>query len=305
MSAPFADRLHLAVERTGTPIVVGLDPHLGQLPDEYEVARDPSAPRAERAAAVEAFLLEVIDLCAGVVPAVKPQAAFFEVLGADGVAAFERIVAASKRAGLLVVGDVKRGDIGSTAAAYAEATLSGAEREHMCDAATVNAYLGGDSVAPFVDACRTSGGGLYVLVRTSNPGGQDLQTLQLASGGNVAEHMARSVATWGADLVGESGWSSVGAVVGATHPGELGALRALMPHTPLLLPGYGAQGGTAEGLKPAFDAQGQGALVNSSRGILFAHRKAAPGTAWKDASAAAIAAMKDDLASVRGDKPAR
>ena len=160
MSAPFADRLHGAVEATGTPIVVGLDPHLALLPDEYAVARDAGAPRAERAAAMERFLLEIVDLCAGAVPAVKPQAAFFEVLGADGVAAFERVVAAAKVAGLLVIGDVKRGDIGSTAAAYAEACLSGAERSHMCDAATVNPYLGSDSITPFVDACRAADAGI-------------------------------------------------------------------------------------------------------------------------------------------------
>lgn len=298
MSAAYADRLHRAVEATGTPIVVGLDPHLSRLPDEFAVARDASAPRAERAAAVERFLLEVVDLCAGQVPAVKPQAAFFEVLGADGVAAFERVVAAAKAAGLLVIGDVKRGDIGSTAAAYAEACLSGADRAHMCDAATVNPYLGGDSITPFVDACREADGGLYVLVRTSNPGGADLQSLELASGGNVAEHMARSVARWGSDLVGETGWSSVGAVVGATHPAELGALRELMPRTPLLLPGYGAQGGTAEGLAAAFTDGPHGALVNSSRGILFAHAKDGSGGHWKDASANALAAMREDLASL-------
>ena len=144
------------------------------------------------------------DLCAGAVPAVKPQAAFFEVLGADGVAAFERVVAAAKSAGLLVIGDVKRGDIGSTAAAYAEACLSGAERGHMCDAATVNPYLGSDSITPFVDACRAADAGIYVLVRTSNPGGADLQALELAEGGSVAEHMARAVAGWGAELVGRA-----------------------------------------------------------------------------------------------------
>ena len=296
MSTPFADRLHGAVEATGTPIVVGLDPHLTLLPEEDAVARDAGAPRAERAAAMERFLLEIVDLCAGAVPAVKPQAAFFEVLGADGFAAFERVVAAAKGAGLLVIGDVKRGDIGSTAAAYAEACLSGAERSHMCDAATVNPYLGSDSITPFVDACRAADAGIYVLVRTSNPGGADLQALELADGGNVAEHMARAVAAWGADLVGESGWSSVGAVVGATHPAELGVLRELMPRAPLLLPGYGAQGGTAEGLAAAFSDGPHGALVNSSRGILFAHAKDASGGHWKDASARAIAAMREDLA---------
>ncbi len=298
---PFGDRLHDAVERVGNPCVVGLDPHLAHLPDEYAVARDPSASRAERARAIGDFLCEIIDAAAGKVPAVKPQSAFFEVFGADGVAEFERVVAASKDAGLLVIGDVKRGDIGSTAAAYAQAFLRGIEGQDprtLCDSITVNPYLGSDSVAPIVDECRATGGGMYVLVRTSNPSSAEFQALSTegCEGGPalLADRVAGAVERWGQDLVGDSGWSSVGAVVGATHPDELARLRRLMPQTPLLLPGYGAQGAGAADIVGGFGDGLQGALVNSSRGILFAGKNQ-PEKHWKDAAAGAMDAMAAEL----------
>lgn len=298
---PFGDRLHDAVEQAGNPCVVGLDPHLALLPEEYAVARDPSASRAERARAIGDFLCEIIDAAAGRVPAVKPQSAFFEVFGADGVAEFERVVAASKDAGLLVIGDVKRGDIGSTAAAYAQAFLRGIEGQDprtLCDSITVNPYLGSDSVAPIIDECKATGGGMYVLVRTSNPSSADFQALS-AKGAEgetalVADHVARAVERWGQDLLGDSGWSSVGAVVGATHPEELARLRHLMPRTPLLLPGYGAQGAGAKDVVGGFQDGLHGALVNSSRGILFAGTQE-PEKHWKDAAAGAMDAMATEL----------
>lgn len=308
--APYADRLHAAVERTQNPSVVGLDPHLALLPDEFAIARDPGASRSERAAAIQEFLLGIIDVAADKVPAVKPQSAFFEVFGADGVAAFEEVVAASKDAGLLVIGDVKRGDIGSTAAAYAEAFLTGpaAEvddqgsapwaRRYLCDAATVNPYLGSDSITPFTAACETAGAGLYILVRTSNPSSAELQTLSVdGSTESVADRVATMVAGWGQDLVGESGWSSIGAVVGATHPDELTRLRLAMPKTPLLLPGYGAQGASAKDIKGGFSGGLHGALVNSSRGILYAGRQR-PDLHWKDAAAEAMDEMAKELRAV-------
>lgn len=297
MTQNFADRLTRAVEKAGNPIVVGLDPHLALLPDEFKVARDPRATREERAEAVVSFLTEIIDACAGRVPAVKPQSAFFEVLGADGVRAFERVVQIAKAAGLLVIGDVKRGDIGSTAAAYAQACLAGPETEIMCDAATVNPYLGTDSVQPFLEACSQAGAGIYVLARTSNPSSAEFQTLHVGGETTLVEHVADAIARWGKGLVGESGWSSVGAVVGATHPDELRRLRERMPQTPFLIPGYGAQGGRASDIKGAFDESGlHGALVNSSRGILFAWQKDAEAH-WKDAAVRAIDAMRADLSS--------
>lgn len=297
MTQNFADRLASAVEKAGNPIVVGLDPHLALLPDEFKVVRDPLATRAERAEAVVSFLTEIIDACAGRVPAVKPQSAFFEVLGADGVRAFERVVQIAKAAGLLVIGDVKRGDIGSTAAAYAQACLAGPETEIMCDAATVNPYLGTDSIQPFLDACGQAGAGIYVLARTSNPSSAEFQTLDVGGESTLVDHVADAISRWGKGLVGESGWSSVGAVVGATHPSELRRLRERMPQTPFLIPGYGAQGGTAADIAGAFDESGlHGALVNSSRGILFAWQKDSQAH-WKDAAIRAIEAMRADLSS--------
>ncbi len=298
---PFGDRLHDAVERAGNPCVVGLDPHLALLPEEFAAARDPEAPRRERARAIGDFLCGIIDAAAGKVPAVKPQSAFFEVFGADGVAEFERVVAASKDAGLLVIGDVKRGDIGSTAAAYAQAFLRGIEGQDprtLCDSITVNPYLGTDSVAPIIDECKGTGGGMYVLVRTSNPSSAEFQALPTGAAGAetapLADRVAAAVDHWGQDLRGASGWSSVGAVVGATHPEELARLRRLMPNTPLLLPGYGAQGAGASDIVGGFQSGLQGALVNSSRGILFAGKQQ-PEKHWKDAAAGAMDAMAAEL----------
>lgn len=306
-AATYSDRLHAAVERTQNPSVVGLDPHLNLLPDEFAVARDASAPRAERAAALRDFLMGIVDVAANKVPAVKPQSAFFEVFGADGVAAFEDVVAASKDAGMLVIGDVKRGDIGSTAAAYAESFLTGpagdvdesgtapSARRHLCDAATVNPYLGSDSITPFLTACDRAKAGIYVLVRTSNPSSAEFQTLGLeGSDDRLADRVASAVRDWGAGQVGEHGWSSIGAVVGATHPDELVRLREQMPNTPFLLPGYGAQGASAEDIRGGFSNGLHGALVNSSRGILFAGRKRSD-LHWKDAASEAMDEMAKEL----------
>jgi len=303
-TTPFADRLHGAVEACGAPIVVGLDPHLDRLPEPFgAVARDRARPRAERARAVGDFLVEAIAIAEGQVPAVKPQSAFFELFGADGVRELERVTRAAHDAGLLVIGDVKRGDIGSTARAYAAAALTGldgrADRGELFDAATVNPYLGDDSIQPFLDACAASGGGLYVLVRTSNPSSADLQTLEVAGrdGARVCDVVADQVAGWGDTRVGECGWSSIGAVVGATHSDELARLRERMPRTPLLLPGYGAQGASAADVRGAFTDGPHGALVNSSRGILFAGDGAGD---WRAATRDAIARMADDLAGALG-----
>ena len=307
--APYADRLHAAVERTQNPVVVGLDPHLALLPSEFAIARDPAASRAERAGALREFLLGIVEVAAGRVPAVKPQSAFFEVFGADGVQAFEEVTAAAKEAGLLVIGDVKRGDIGSTAAAYAEAFLTGpglgpagkAEpapawaQAYLCDAATVNPYLGSDSITPFVAACEAASAGLYVLVRTSNPSSAEFQALTVeGSEDTLADRVADAVDGWGAEVMGECGWSSIGAVVGATHPKQLSELRRRMPKTPLLLPGYGAQGASAKDIRGGFADGLHGALVNSSRGILYAGAKR-PDKHWKDAAREAMDDMAQEL----------
>jgi orotidine-5'-phosphate decarboxylase len=289
MSPNYADRLDEAVSRTGNACLVGLDPHAALLPEPYAAART-SRSRAERAAAAADFLCEVVDLVAGRVPAVKPQSALFEIHGADGAAAWERVVRTARAAGLLVIGDVKRGDIDSTSRAYASAFLEESSAgDARCDAITVNPFLGTDSVKPFLDACERTGAGLYVLVRTSNPGGA---LFQEHGDPPLYLRVADAVVEWGRGLVGRSGLSSVGAVVGATHPDELALLRARMPRTPFLIPGYGAQGAGASEVAGGFLPGGRGALVNSSRGILFAWREPRfAGRPWKDASRAALEEM--------------
>ena len=291
----FVDRLDAAVREKSSPCLLGLDPHLSLLPDEFAIARDPKAARSARAEAVADFLCELTDLCADRVAVVKPQSAFFEVLGADGAAAWERVVSHAHSRGLLVIGDVKRGDIASTAAAYATAFLEGSgntEDPALCDAITVNPFLGSDTLDPFIEVAKRTNKGLYVLVRTSNPGSSDLQEHgEPPLVHKLCEHVTR----WGADMVGECGLSSVGAVVGATHAEALAELRARLPHTPLLLPGFGAQGAGPEDVKPGFSAGLSGAVVNSSRGIAFAYRKEG-GSDWR---AAADRAMDEMLHGLR------
>jgi len=295
----FADRLDAALERVRTPALVGIDPHLELLPEPFAVARDARAPRAERAAAVEAFGKQLVDLVAGKVAAVKPQSAFFELLGADGARAWENVVAHARAAGLLVIGDVKRSDIASTAAAYATAFLEGlpgTPHDALCDAITLSPYLGSDTLEPFVRACARSDGGLFVLVRTSNARSGEFQE---HGEPHLCERVADAVAHLGAELVGECGYSSVGAVVGATHPVELVNLRGRMPRAVLLLPGYGAQGASARDVRAAFTDPARpwrGALVNSSRGVAFAWREARhAGRSWQDATRHALETMLGEL----------
>ena len=303
MTSNFADRLDAAVARAGNPCLIGLDPHPQLLPDEFAAART-STSRAERAAAAADFLCEIVDVASGRVPAVKPQSALFEVHGPEGAAAWERVVRAARASDLLVIGDVKRGDIDSTARAYATAFLEGAYAadDARCDAITINPYLGTDSVQPFLDACSRTGAGVYVLVRTSNPGGG---VFQEHGDPPLYLRVADAVVEWGRSLVGRSGLSSVGAVVGATHPGELALLRARMPATPFLIPGYGAQGAGAADVLGGFLPGGRGALVNSSRGILFAWREPRfAGRHWKDATRAALDEMIAALPAAAATAPA-
>jgi len=238
------------------PIVIGLDPRLDALPQSIL----PDAAPAQR---IVEFYRQTLPVLAQHAPCVKPNIAFFECFGADGYRAYEQTCALAHGHGLLVVGDVKRGDIGSTAAAYAEGHFA------IADALTVHPYLGSDSVAPFLTACHPDRGGhaVFVLVRTSNPGARDFQDL-LVDGEPLCDRVARAVNAWGADLPRAEGYSPVGAVVGATWPQELARLRALLPHSWLLLPGVGAQGAKVEDLDAAFDERGLGALVNQSRGVM-------------------------------------
>jgi orotidine-5'-phosphate decarboxylase len=260
----FADRLAEAVRRKSSQLVVGLDPVLTQLPDEVRGGSD--------AASFERFCCGIVDAVVEHAVAVKPQSAFFEALGADGVRAFEHVCDYARAAGLLVIADVKRGDIGSTARAYAAAFIEPrGDAPALADSMTVNAYLGGDSVEPFLDACRVAGAGLFCLVKTSNPGGADVQDVTLADGRPLWEHVAGLVDAWGRGLVGEHGLSAVGAVVGATFPQEVAQARTLMPHAVLLLPGVGAQGGAPADLAGAFSSGAASALVSASRSVIYAH----------------------------------
>jgi orotidine-5'-phosphate decarboxylase len=254
---PFGDRLAGLVEARETQIVLGLDP-------------DPAKLWPQAGGDVAAHCRAVIDAAGPACVAVKPQVACFERLGVPGWQALEQTIAHARAAGLLVLADAKRGDIDISARRYAEAFLAPGGLE--ADALTVSPYLGADSLEPFADAARAAGAGLFVLVRTSNPGAADLQDLELAGGGRVWERAAGIV-----DSLGEpgaaSGLSEVGAVVGATAPEHLARARELMPHAVFLLPGIGAQGGRVEDLAPAFAPGRAGGLVTSSRSIVFAYEK--------------------------------
>ncbi|MBW3004325.1 orotidine-5'-phosphate decarboxylase, partial [Candidatus Woesearchaeota archaeon] len=275
---------------------VGIDPRLGPIPEEIK-ERAINLYGNTIAGVVHAyreFCYGVVDAVADIAPVAKPQFAFFEKLGAAGFALAEDVVQHAQDHGLLVITDAKRNDIGSTAEAYADAFLGRTELFDGqtvpvvdADAMTVNAYLGTDGVKPFVKRCADFDKGIFCLVKTSNPSSGELQDLEAKFAGNtlrIYEHMARLVDAWGQELRGESGYSSVGAVTGATYPEHLGVLRELMPHAILLIPGYGAQGGTADDVPPGFNPDGLGAIVNSSRGVIFAYTKDEyKNMNWKDA----------------------
>lgn len=294
----FADRLHAAIRSKRTAAVVGLDPRWDQLPQSFRH----SDSHAYRAVAYESFCREVIEIVAPVVPAVKPQSAFFEECGPLGAVALERVIRAARNAGLLVICDAKRGDIGTTAEAYAAAYLAGEDPDaapFAADALTINPYMGLDTLQPFIDRAKAVRGGLYTLVRTSNPGARDFQDRE-TDGSSLFLHIARCVENLSHDLALEEGYGLLGAVVGATYPAELQQLRVEMPHVPLLVPGYGSQGGTSADVASAFDAEGLGAVVNNSRGILFGFRKGKLAeefgeSRWQDAVAAATRHMIADL----------
>lgn len=273
----YIERLHERIRTTRTTALVGLDPRWNQLPTPIKEKALGLGGNTwtQRAAAYEEFCYRVIDVVAPLVPAVKPQSAFFEDCGPAGVQALANVIAYARKAGLIVICDAKRGDIGSTAEAYAAAYLAGASPESApfaADALTVNPYMGLDTLESFVNRCLQVGGGLYVLVRTSNPGARDFQD-RMTDEEFLYTAVAKQVEAISARHAGSSSYGPIGAVVGATYPEELNTLRQVMPHVPLLVPGYGSQGGTSQDVAGAFDPQGFGALVNSSRGILFAFQK--------------------------------
>ncbi|HEY3365619.1 MAG TPA: orotidine-5'-phosphate decarboxylase [Symbiobacteriaceae bacterium] len=281
MSEPnFADRVCRAVKLKRSHAVVGLDPVLTRIPG---FIREEAAGRYGQTAKGASYALLkfnqlVIDAVSDQTALVKPQSAFYEAYGYHGVEAFWETVKYARSKGLVVIADAKRGDIGSTAEAYAAAFFghpnpldSWEDPELWADSLTVNPYLGSDGLVPFVQRCKARGTGLFVLVKTSNPSSGELQDQELFSGETVAAQVCKLVTHLGSPLVGELGYSSIGAVVGATYPEDLAAFRSEMPKALFLVPGYGAQGGKAADVVHAFNADGLGAVVNASRSIIFAY----------------------------------
>jgi orotidine-5'-phosphate decarboxylase len=306
----FADRLIDAIARKNAPVCVGLDPRLDWVPEEFYASAFEQHGKTDNAvrAAVRAFCIEVLDLVEPYCPAVKPQAAFFEALGPAGMADLAAVCEHARKKGLLVIADVKRGDIGSTSEAYAQslfggATVKGIELPSLnVDCATVNPYLGGDGISPFVEAASKAGCGLFVLARTSNPGSAQFQELLLAQGGSVVEQVALRINEWGASNIGERGYSNIGAVVGATHPDAAKLMRKLMPRATFLVPGYGAQGGALDTIKACFNEDGQGAIVNSSRGVMHAYAQGPLKDfgmgRWREAVVTAAKALKTEISGL-------
>jgi len=269
----FADRLAQAIRAKGNALCVGLDPRWDSLPREVRVRYGSSTLEAV-AMAFEEFCARIIDVVFPLVPVIKPQSAFFEACGPAGWVALQRLLRRIRQRGLIAILDGKRNDIASTATAYADAAFAGtafAANLHPvwdADALTINPYMGGDSVRPFLDSARRDGRGVFILVRTSNVGSGQFQNLD-CGGKPVFMHVADAVAEWTRENIGQCGLGDVGAVVGATHPAELAAVRKAVPQAPFLVPGYGAQGGSAADTAAAFRDDGLGAIVNSSRGIIF------------------------------------
>src|SRR6056297_236801 len=263
----FVDKLINKIKKTDSRICVGLDPHLDLIPEFIldKASKKYSNSQKNVAMAVLEFNKKIIDEIAEYTTIVKPQIAFYEKIGLEGLKTLEKTVEYAKEKGLLVLLDAKRNDIGSTAGAYAEAHL----KNENIDAITINPYFGLDGVKPFL---QYKNKGAFALVRTSNKSEGDIQDIESKDGKKIYEHMGQLVKKWGNNYKGDSGYSNLGAVIGATYPQELKRLRSLMPGVFFLIPGYGAQGGGAEDVASGFDKDGLGAIVNSARGIIFAYR---------------------------------
>ena len=308
------------IEELGNPTVVGLDPTLALIPNEMKERYFEKFGKTAEAVSEMFFDFnkEIIDSVFDIVPAVKPQIAMYENFGLDGLSAYIKTCKYASEKGMIVIGDIKRGDISSTATAYA-AHLTGADIEGTkvnpwCeDAITVNPYLGSDGIIPFVDACKASGKGIFILVKTSNPSSievQDLLSVKENETGNILfkpkfemlyERIAKYVESWGSELIAPCGFSEVGAVVGATHPGVGKMLRKSFPTMFFLVPGYGAQGASAEDLRGFFNKNKAGCIVNSSRGIIGAWKNN-EGLSVGDAARKASIEMRDDLAHALNKK---
>lgn len=302
------------IKKLETPIVVGLDPTMKFVPEHIKKQAFAEYGETMKGAAEAIWLYNkgIVDAVCDLIPAVKPQIAMYEQFGMEGMIAFQKTVAYCKEKGLVVIGDIKRGDIGSTSEAYAVGHLGQVQvGETMCrgfdlDFATVNPYLGSDGVKPFIEVCKKEKKGLFILVKTSNPSSGEFQDRLVLPEGSTDVSLARplyevvgeKVAEWAADHMGDS-YSYIGAVVGATYPEQAKILREIMPKSYILVPGYGAQGGKGKDLKPFFNADGLGAIVNSSRGIIAAYQQEAykkyGAEGYADAARAAVLAMKEDI----------
>lgn len=295
------------IEETKAPIVVGLDPMLSYIPEHImKKALDEKGETLEGAGeAIWQYNKGIVDAVYDLIPAVKPQIAMYEQFGIPGLMAFKKTVDYCKEKGLVVIGDVKRGDIGSTSKAYAAAHLGKVQVGEKLlegfgeDFATVNPYLGSDGIMPFIEECKQEKKGIFILVKTSNPSSGEFQD-RLVDGRPLYEHVAKKVAQWGEECMGDA-YSYVGCVIGATYP-EMGRiLRDIMPKQYILVPGYGAQGGKAADLAPYFNKDGLGAIVNSSRGIIAAYKLAQyekyGALAYADASRQAVIDMREDINS--------
>ena len=293
------DRLIERIIELQNPTCVGLDTSFDYLPDDMRAGAKDFSDVAER---IFYFNKKLVDTLCDIVPSVKVQIAYYEMYGVEGMKAFAETLAYASKKGMYVMTDAKRNDIGATAECYAKAYLGktfvngASETAFDSDFLTVNGYLGSDGIVPFLKWMKERDKGIFVLVKTSNPSSGELQDMRLSDGKTVYEYMGQLVEEWGKNCRGKYGYSDVGAVVGATHPAQAEILRKQMPHTFFLIPGYGAQGGTARDLKVCFDADGMGGIVNSSRGILCAYRQEKyNGKSYSEAARLASIDMKNDL----------
>lgn len=290
----FIDRLIEKIEEKNNPSVLGLDPRIELIPSCIKDGMEDTIH--DMGIAVLRFNRALIDAVADIVPAVKLQIAFYEALGIEGLKTYQRTIEYAREKGLLVIGDIKRGDICSTALAYKQAHLDG---PFACDAVTLNPFLGYDALEPFIQACEKEGKGIFILVKTSNPSSGELQNL-IVENEYLYMKLAKKVVEWGKGAVGRYGYNSVGAVVGATYPEELAVLRREMPETFFLVPGYGAQGGSGKEVVNAFNLDRLGAVVNSSRGIMGAYLKTEKGEnvtleEFKDCARSEAIRMRQDI----------
>jgi orotidine-5'-phosphate decarboxylase len=306
----FADRLITVIRKKNSCVVVGLDPYFKLIPDtikqKFSTLQKQSLEYASRV--ILEFNIQIIDLVAPFVGIVKPQIAFYELYGWWGVWAYAETIKYAKQKGLIVIGDVKRGDVPSTAEAYANAHFGEVHIDNTieapfgADALTVNPFLGTDSILPFLQTAKKHNKGIFVLVKTSNPDSGEFQDL-MCGGKKLHEIIAEKTHAWGKDLVGEQGYGAVGAVVGATFSREISTLRKIMPTAYFLVPGYGAQGATAKDITHCFNPDGLGAIINASRSILYAYNispwKEKYGIrAWKDATQEAVMKMNEEIRKI-------